>query len=135
MESKNEEPIVRPAKRSVSLVRVVIIALLIAVAAFVAGIRSTTWIAQLTGTKSGTLDLSSLQALYTTLNSKYEGKLDTQKLIDGAKHGLAEASGDPYTVYFTADEAKSFMNDLEGTFDGIGAELGKKDNNLVVIST
>ena len=79
--------------------------------------------------------MSSVQTLYKQLASSYDGKLDTQKLIDGAKHGMVDAVGDPYTVYFTADEAKQFLSDLDGTFQGIGAELGKKEGNLTVIST
>lgn len=91
--------------------------------------------AQFGDKNTGGLDLSSVQSLYATLEDKYEGDLDTGKLIDGAKHGLVEASGDPYTVYFTAEEAKSFQNDLEGSFEGIGAELGKREEKLVIIST
>ena len=112
--------------------------LLIAVAvAFIAGTRSDTIWSTLTGKKvvTGQLDMSSVQTLYKQLASSYDGKLDTQKLIDGAKHGMVDAVGDPYTVYFTADEAKQFLSDLDGTFQGIGAELGKKEGNLTVIST
>lgn len=81
------------------------------------------------------LDLSSVQDVYQKMRDQFDGKLDTQKLIDGAKKGLVEASGDPYTVYFTDQEANQFLSDLDGKFSGIGAELDKKDNNLVVVST
>lgn len=36
---------------------------------------------------------------------------------------MVDSIGDPYTVYFTADEAKEFLSDLEGTFEGIGAAI------------
>jgi carboxyl-terminal processing protease len=110
--------------------------LLIASAAFVAGTRSQQLAAAITGKTDGTtLDLSGVQALYAQLQDQYDGELDVAKLVDGAKHGLVEATGDPYTVYFNADEAKDFKNALDGTFDGIGAELGKTDGKLVVNST
>lgn len=81
------------------------------------------------------LNLSSVQQVYDSLRQNYDGKLDVNKLLDGINHGLAQASGDPYTDYFSSKEAKDFNNQLNGTFEGIGAELGKdKDNNLIVIS-
>lgn len=80
------------------------------------------------------LDLSSVQDIYRTLRDNYDGDLDTKKLVDGAKHGLVEAAGDPYTTYFNEKEAKEFFNDLEGQFSGIGAELGRKDDKLYVVS-
>ncbi len=81
------------------------------------------------------LDLNSVQQVYDSLRQNFDGKLDVNKLIDGINHGLAQASGDPYTDYFSSKEAKDFNNQLNGTFEGIGAQLGKdKDNNLIVIS-
>ncbi|HEX6258395.1 MAG TPA: S41 family peptidase [Candidatus Saccharimonadales bacterium] len=81
------------------------------------------------------IDFSSLQETHRQLVNSYDGQLNQQKLIEGANKGLVEATGDPYSTYFTADEAAQFNNDLEGTFSGIGAELGRRDNKLTVIST
>ena len=78
--------------------------------------------------------LASIKKTYRELQTHYDGKLDDKKLIEGANRGLVEAVGDPYTAFFTAKEAAEFENDIEGTFSGIGAELGKKDDKLVVIS-
>jgi carboxyl-terminal processing protease len=56
-------------------------------------------------------------------------------MLDGLKHGLAEATDDPYTEYFTPSEAKEFRSQLNNSFSGIGAELGQdKDKNIIVIS-
>lgn len=80
------------------------------------------------------LDYKSVEQVYDTLKQDYDGKLDANTLLDGVKSGLAQASGDPYTEYFNAKDAKDFNNQLSGTFTGIGAELSKKDNNLVVVA-
>jgi carboxyl-terminal processing protease len=82
----------------------------------------------------GVLDATSLQNTYTVLREKYDGKLDEEKLIEGANRGLVEAAGDRYTAYFNAREAKQFDSDLSGTFEGIGAELDKKDQQLIVVA-
>lgn len=85
-------------------------------------------------TLSANLDLSEAQQIYDILKKKYDGKLDTQKLEDGLKKGLVDAVGDQYTVYFSEKEAEQFADDLNGTFTGIGAELGKRNDNIVVVA-
>ncbi|HET9173884.1 MAG TPA: S41 family peptidase [Candidatus Saccharimonadales bacterium] len=81
------------------------------------------------------LDYSTVNQVYQSLRDNYDGTLTEQQLIDGLKHGLAESTHDPYTVYFTAKEAQDFNNQLNQSFSGIGAELGKdSDGNLIVVS-
>ncbi|HUC90209.1 MAG TPA: S41 family peptidase [Patescibacteria group bacterium] len=81
------------------------------------------------------LDYSSVDEVYKTLKTNYDGKLNQTQLLDGIKKGMAESTGDPYTAYFNAKEAKDFNDQLQGTFSGIGAELGKdSQGNLVVVS-
>ena len=81
------------------------------------------------------LDYSSIDQIYSLLKSDFDGTLDEQKIIDGLKAGLVEAAGDPYTVYFNAEEAKTFNEELSGSFTGIGAELGTdEDNNILIVA-
>lgn len=122
--------------RTVPLPTVILIAVFVALVSFVTGTRANEITARFDGKSSpAQLDFSSLNDVYSLLRSKYDGKLDSRALIEGAKHGLVEATGDPYTTYFTAKEADEFENDLEGSFQGIGAELGKRNDQLVIIST
>ena len=80
------------------------------------------------------LNYSSIDSVYDKLRENYDGKLDDTKLLDGMKKGLAEATGDPYTEYFTATEAKQFTDQVNGGgFSGIGAELGLDDDKNVII--
>jgi carboxyl-terminal processing protease len=82
-----------------------------------------------------TLDYSSINSVYQALKDNYYQGLTETQLLDGLKHGLAEATNDPYTEYFTASEAKALNGQINNSFSGIGAELGKdSDGNLEVIS-
>lgn len=136
-----KEVVARPAKkrRTVRLSTTILVTVVVAVVGFIGGMRANDLIVLLgNGQNKGTpstLDFSSVQAVYQQLREKFDGKLDAQTLIDGAKKGLVDAAGDPYTVYFTKDEAQQFFSDLNGTFSGIGAELDKRDNQLVIVST
>ena len=94
-------------------------------------------IAELASNESGApTDLSTegVQELYDQLKSNYDGEIDADALNDGIKKGIVSAVGDTYTEYFNPDETKEFNSDLQGTFEGIGAELGKEGSFIVIIS-
>ena len=81
------------------------------------------------------LDYSSVDSVYRSIKANYDGKLTAAQLIDGLKHGLATATKDPYTVYFTSTEANTFVKELNNSFSGIGAQLGlDKSGTLEIIA-
>ena len=82
------------------------------------------------------LDFSLFWKVWDLLKAKYVDKssLNAQDLVYGAIRGMLKATGDPYTTFFDPEETKSFSEDLGGSFEGIGAELGVKDNILTVIA-
>lgn len=81
------------------------------------------------------LNYTSVEKVYDELRANYDGKLEESKLMDGLKKGLVEASGDPYTEYMPPEDAEEFNGQLNGTFEGIGALLGKNENgNVIIIS-
>ncbi len=80
------------------------------------------------------LDYSSVDELYRLLKQGYDGQLNIDDLLTGIKKGLVEAAGDPYTAYLDANEANAFNEQLNGSFSGIGAELGKQGSDIVVIA-
>jgi len=68
------------------------------------------------------------------ITSEFDGKIDYSAMINGAIGGMVNALGDPYTVFMTADQSKAFDNELEGSVTGIGAEVGAKDNRVIIIA-
>jgi len=82
----------------------------------------------------GTLNYSSVSQLYAVLRQNYDGKLTESQIIDGLKHGLADAPNDPYTAYFTPTEAKAFNGELQGqSLSGIGAELSQDSSGDIIV--
>ena len=81
------------------------------------------------------LDYTSVSEVYQALKDNYDGTLTMGQLLDGLKEGLAQATNDPYTEYFNANDAEQFTRELNNSFSGIGAALGKNsDGNLIVVS-
>lgn len=56
------------------------------------------------------------------------------KMFYGAIAGMVGSLDDPYSVYFDPEFAQKFAQDLEGEFQGIGAEIGIKKEQLTVIA-
>lgn len=52
----------------------------------------------------------------------------------GMIKGYVDAYNDPYTVFFPPKEAKSFTENVQGSFGGVGMNVGDKDGHIVVIS-
>jgi carboxyl-terminal processing protease len=54
--------------------------------------------------------------------------------IYGAIKGMVDSLGDPYTVFFTPQEATAFQTEMDGNFEGVGMEMGMKDGILTVVT-
>ena len=66
--------------------------------------------------------------------SFYKQPVSDKDLYFGSMKGLLSGLNDPYSVFFDPEEANMFMSSLEGTFQGIGAEIGLKDDKLQIIA-
>jgi carboxyl-terminal processing protease len=89
-----------------------------------------------TQSQDKTIDFSLFWKVWNILKDKYvdRNKLDATKLFYGAIKGMLAATGDPYTTFFDPEEQKSFNEDMTGKFEGIGAEMGIRDDVLTIIA-
>lgn len=85
-------------------------------------------------TSTSQLDYSGVEELYDALKDGYDGELSNESIEDGLKAGLVKSAGDPYTEFLNAEASKEFNEDLNGSFEGIGAELGKEVQSIIIIS-
>lgn len=61
-------------------------------------------------------------------------ELKDQDLVYGAIEGLVNSVDDPHTIFFKPDDSQKFVEDIQGEFGGIGAELGLKDDFVVIVA-
>ncbi|MDQ3239687.1 MAG: S41 family peptidase, partial [bacterium] len=83
------------------------------------------------------VDMSEFWRVWEIVGTKYVDKdqINAQKLVEGATAGMVSALDDPYSVYLTKTQNTDAKQGLEGTFEGVGMELGYDDDkNIVVIS-
>jgi carboxyl-terminal processing protease len=69
----------------------------------------------------------------TLIENHYVNAVDTQRLTDGALHGLMSAL-DPYSAYLTADQMQTYEDQLAGKLVGIGVEVAVTADDHIVIS-
>ena len=82
------------------------------------------------------VDFSTFWNVWQKLEASYydKTKLDPQKMLNGAIEGLASSLGDPYTMYLPLQQNTNFKDGLAGQFSGIGAELGTREKQIIVIA-
>ena len=82
------------------------------------------------------VDFSLFWDVWSRLEQRYlqQDKIDPQKMVYGAISGMVGSLGDPYTVFLPPKDNSEFKEDLNGTFEGIGAQLGAKNDKIVVIA-
>ncbi|MFT5422541.1 MAG: carboxyl-terminal processing protease [Phycisphaerales bacterium] len=64
----------------------------------------------------------------------YVNEVDDAKLQQAAIDGMLGVLGDPYTVYVPPVEQRDFDKSLMGQYVGIGAEVNKPGENLIIVS-
>ena len=69
--------------------------------------------------------IKKLEAIEEVINEYYyqDEDIDADKMIEGMYAGMVDSLGDPYSVYYTAEEWQSLMEETEGIYYGIGAYL------------
>jgi len=84
----------------------------------------------------GELDFSLFWKVWDALGASYydKEKIIPANMVYGAIEGMVSAVGDPYTVFLPPDKNKVVQEDLQGSFEGVGIQIGFKGNQLAVIA-
>ncbi len=81
------------------------------------------------------VDFNLYWQVWDLIENKYVDRpVDFKKVFYGSLEGEVAALGDPYSIFLTPEMAKKFQQELSSELDGIGAEVGIKNNVLTIIS-
>lgn len=83
------------------------------------------------------IDFKLFWQVWDLVSKEYVDKkaLDPQKMYYGAIAGMVQALGDPYTVFLPPEAQKTTKEELGGSFEGVGIQLGfNKEKRLVVVA-
>lgn len=131
----------------------ILLSLLCAIIFFLGTFVGYTWsVKQAITSTDGAVDITKVVNLYAKTRSdevsfeqfwkvwdKVKEKYVNQPVSDvdlfyGAIEGMVAGLNDPYSIYLKPQKAEEFTKDLSGEFEGIGAEVGKKDEVLTIIA-
>lgn len=84
---------------------------------------------------SAEVDFALFWEVWDTVQRQYlERPVDAQTMLNGAISGMVSSLGDPYTSFLPPVVNETVTNALNGTYEGIGAELGISEDQLVVVA-
>ena len=79
--------------------------------------------------------LEEFMEVYNTINETYYDDVDKNKILEGAIDGMLSALGDPHTSYFSKNDTDTFNELMNGSYEGIGAEITiNSDKEVIVLS-
>lgn len=79
--------------------------------------------------------LAEFEEVYDLINDSYYKDINKKTLIEGAINGMLASLEDPHTSYFNKVETENFNELMNGSYEGIGAEVSlDADGNVIVFS-
>ena len=78
-----------------------------------------------------------LSTIYRLINAEflYTDEMSEEILNESAIKGYVEGLGDPFSVYYDAEETKSLMESTSGEFGGIGVGLTQNIDTMIISFT
>ena len=77
--------------------------------------------------------LQELIAVYNNIMDSYYEDIDEQDLVDAAVDGMLDSLDDPYSTYMDEDNAETFNETVDGSYDGIGITITQNENKDILI--
>ena len=83
-----------------------------------------------------TVDASRMWDVLSRLETSYYNRsaLNLDNAMNAGISAMVATLGDPYTLYLPPQQNSSFKQTLAGQFEGIGAELGLKGKDIIVVA-
>lgn len=120
--------------------KAVIISIIVVFSAIVIGAMTLVAMSLIKSTKTSNGEdiskyMTRIEDAIKMVKSKYIDDIDTEKLVDGAVAGVAEATGDPYTRYMDEEEYSQMLNSGTETYGGLGIHItyDTKSEGIIIL--
>jgi len=67
------------------------------------------------------------------IGAEYYKDVDDETLMEGAIKGMFESLDDPYSIYFTNEEFKTYMESATGVYEGVGIVVSEDENGYTIV--
>lgn len=82
---------------------------------------------------NGKTSIKEFEEVYSLIKKDYYKEVDESTLMEGAIEGMLSSLKDPHTNYLTKEVADDFNSTMNGSYEGIGAEISIDNNNNIII--
>lgn len=79
-------------------------------------------------------NVEKIDQAFQLIKENYLEDVGDKQLIEGAIQGMLATLEDPYSAYMDAETMKQFNEQIESSFEGIGAEINKIDDVLTIVA-
>jgi carboxyl-terminal processing protease len=88
------------------------------------------------GITSSSQKLTTVDEAWDVISRNYvdKSKVDSTKLSRAAVKGMVDALNDPYTTYLDPEAYRLNITNQQGSFGGIGATVGVRDSQIIVVA-
>ncbi|GEM02030.1 peptidase S41 [Halolactibacillus halophilus] len=83
---------------------------------------------------SDSVQLPKVVQAFNQIQSNYIEEVSDQDLVEGAISGMLSSLGDPYSEYLDVETMEAFNEQIEASFEGIGAEVSMIDGVVTIVS-
>lgn len=79
-------------------------------------------------------ELEKVEQVYELIEENYIEDIEEGQLIEGAIDGMLETLDDPYSSFMTSEATEKFNEQIESSFQGIGAEVSMVEGKVTIIA-
>lgn len=79
-------------------------------------------------------DLSKVSQAYDIIKENYLEDVEDKQLVEGAIEGMLATLEDQHTSYLDVEMMQQFNEQIESSFEGIGAEVSMVNGNVTIVS-
>jgi len=79
-------------------------------------------------------DMEKVSQAYSLIKEHFIEDIGDQDLVEGAIQGMLTSLDDPYSTYMDVEEMEEFNEQIESSFEGIGAEVSMVNGNVTIVA-
>lgn len=118
------------SKRKISVIMVVLLIVTNVMTFGISQFVRVQGIADAMGVDSNTFKIMEVRDF---IENNYLRDIDNDKMIDGQLKGMVQSLEDPYSVYLTSEEYKSFTQETSGIYAGIGIIVTPGEDGYITV--
>ncbi len=79
-------------------------------------------------------EMDKVKQAYELIDQNYVGEVEEGQLLEGAIDGMLETLDDPYSSFMTSDATEKFNEQIQSSFQGIGAEVSMVEGKVTIVA-